>query len=418
VLLENNVFSLSYLEFEPRKPFLLFNPTQADLDSEWYGFPSLHEIMPHHALGVVTGRDDFAIDMNKTVLLDRIKKFCNPRNSDRTIANLFSIRDAGGYVLEKRRKVVLGKSPSSYIKPINYRPFDSRFVAYSRGFLTADQSKIMSHLGTESNIALATTRAVETGRFDHVFCTRLMMGHHFVSLKESNYAFPLFMRTDKNVDALQLVNQSVPNLSPNFVSLLKSTLPQEEVSVGMCLPHGLQPEDIFNYAYAIFHSPGYRSRFNELLVSQFPRLPLTSNLILFRALARLGGLTVSLHLLEAPDVQTPISQYVGPRAPEIERVSWSANTVWIDKAQTVGFKGVREKVWNFRIGGYQVCDKWLKDRKGRKLLAADIAHYQKVIVALSETISLMSEIDEVIEQHGGWPDAFQSSSTADKALLP
>ena len=89
----------------------------------------------------------------------------------------------------------------------------------------------------------------------------------------------------------------------------------------------------------------------------------------------------------------------------------SNDTVWLDKAQTIGFKGVREDVWSFHIGGYQVCEKWLKDRKGRKLSKDDIAHYQKIVVALSETIRLMKEIDEVIEQHGGWPGAFQTGKT-------
>jgi len=36
----------------------------------------------------------------------------------------------------------------------------------------------------------------------------------------------------------------------------------------------------------------------------------------------------------------------------------------------------------------------------------DLTHYQKIVVALNETIHLMAEIDEVIEAHGGWPDAF------------
>jgi hypothetical protein len=63
-------------------------------------------------------------------------------------------------------------------------------------------------------------------------------------------------------------------------------------------------------------------------------------------------------------------------------------------------------VGSFDIGGYQVCLKWLKDRKGRSLSADDIAHYQKIVVALNETIRLMAEIDKVIEAHGGWPDAF------------
>ena len=77
------------------------------------------------------------------------------------------------------------------------------------------------------------------------------------------------------------------------------------------------------------------------------------------------------------------------------------------KPGTIGFRGVPEDVWDFHIGGYQVCHKWLKDRKGRTLSKDDLAHCQKIVVALQETIRIMQEIDEVIEEHGGWPEAFQ-----------
>ena len=141
----------------------------------------------------------------------------------------------------------------------------------------------------------------------------------------------------------------------------------------------------------MFHSPGYRSRYAEFLKIDFPRLPLTGNLELFRALARLGGELTALHLLESPKLDKPITEFIGGRNPEVEKISWSRNTVWVDKAQTTGFQGVREDVWNFHIGGYQVCEKWLKDRKGRTLSKDDIAHYQKIVVALSETIRLMAK---------------------------
>jgi hypothetical protein len=117
--------------------------------------------------------------------------------------------------------------------------------------------------------------------------------------------------------------------------------------------------------------------------------------------------------MESPALSQPITEFIGGRNPEVEKVSWSGNTVWVDRAKTSGFRGVRESVWNFHIGGYQVCEKWLKDRKGRTLSKDDISHYQKIVVALAETIRLMGEIDEVIEQHGGWPGAFaQGEETA------
>jgi hypothetical protein len=151
---------------------------------------------------------------------------------------------------------------------------------------------------------------------------------------------------------------------------------------------------------------------------------LTGNLELFRSLESLGHELVCLHLLEPPKIMQLISGYKGPKSPDVKRVGWSDNTIWIDapvtkKCQptmlgTVGFHGVSEDVWNFRIGGYQVCEKWLKDRKGRTLSDDDIAHYQKIIVAISETIRIMKEIDEVIDKHGGWPGAFQSGKKGDE----
>jgi Type ISP C-terminal specificity domain len=117
-------------------------------------------------------------------------------------------------------------------------------------------------------------------------------------------------------------------------------------------------------------------------------------------------------LLEASKLSRPIAEFVGRVGDDVERVSWSGDTVWLDKAHTAGFQGVREDVWNFHIGGYQVCEKWLKDRKGRTLSQDDITHYQKIVVALSETIRLMAEIDRVIDEHGGWPAAFQTTTNA------
>src|SRR5207249_5573305 len=142
----------------------------------------------------------------------------------------------------------------------------------------------------------------------------------------------------------------------------------------------------------ILHSPEYRRRYAESLKIDFPRVPLPGSLDLFWALARLGEKLVTRHLMEPPVLDGPITKYVGPNGPEVVRVGWSEDTVWLDAAATrvgqlatpgaIGFRGVPEAVWNFRIGGYQVCEKWLKDRKGRTLSTDDIVHYQKIVVAL------------------------------------
>ena len=167
------------------------------------------------------------------------------------------------------------------------------------------------------------------------------------------------------------------------------------------------PEDVFAYMYAVFHSPTYRTRYAEFLKIDFPRLPLTSDAELFRAMCNTGNELVALHLLEKEPSHLPTYPVAG--ANEVEQVRYTApgeagankGRVWINREQF--FEDVAPEVWDFHVGGYQVASKWLKDRKGRKLTYEDVTHYQRVIAALAETLRLMSGIDAVIERHSGWP---------------
>jgi len=165
-------------------------------------------------------------------------------------------------------------------------------------------------------------------------------------------------------------------------------------------------EDIIAYVYAQMHSNLYRQNLRDYLRSHFPLFLLPSNGGLFNELVQFGTELVANHLLNADGLRAPITEYSGPNEATVDRVTYADGMVWLDKKQTCGFAGVPEAVWNFHIGGYQVCEKWLKDRKGRQLSKEDIAHYQKIIAALAETIKIMAEIDKTIEAHGGWPAAF------------
>ena len=204
------------------------------------------------------------------------------------------------------------------------------------------------------------------------------------------------------------------NLTFEFQALIADL---HGISIGDEGPQHLDPKQIFGYLYSIVNSPEYRTRFETFFRVDFPRIPITNDSGLFKALAALGNRLISLHLLESLSVNKYTTSIVGSGDFQIEKVSYCNETVWIDKAKTKGFKGLHQEVWNFKIGSYQVCEKWLKDRqaKGGKnprpglvLTDEDISHYQKIVVALSETISIMAEIDKVIEKHGGWPDAFKS----------
>jgi predicted helicase len=164
---------------------------------------------------------------------------------------------------------------------------------------------------------------------------------------DTNSVFPLFLAEDSETSQRNLASKHSINFSPSFLKSLASVLGIEQKGE-LGLPVGLTPEDIFHYAYAVFYSPSYRSRYAEFLNIDFPRLPLTSSLDLFHELARRGGELTALHLLESRKVAQPITEFIGgPKkgnGSEVERVSWSNDTVWVDKAQTTGFRGVREDV--------------------------------------------------------------------------
>ena len=158
------------------------------------------------------------------------------------------------------------------------------------------------------------------------------------------------------------------------------------------------PEDVFYYAYAVFHSPTYRTRYAEFLKIDFPRLPLTSDKKLFAKLVAKGKELVEFHLLRSGKVDNFVTTYPEPGDNKVERVAYANGKVYINTHQHFG--GLPEEVWEFKVGGYQVCEKWLKDRKGRLLSSEDITHYQRVVVSLKETIRLMKEIDKTIVK---WP---------------
>lgn len=131
-------------------------------------------------------------------------------------------------------------------------------------------------------------------------------------------------------------------------------------------------------------------------------MPLTSDLALFRRLCDLGKELVGLHLLETVGMGQFITRYPVPGENRVEkgypRYVERERRVYISKAQY--FEGVPSQVWEFQVGGYQVCEKWLKDRRGRQLTYDELTHYQKIVVALQETIRLMAEIDAAIPD---WP---------------
>jgi predicted helicase len=358
--------------------------------------------------GIETKRDHFAIDQDRSVLQQRITDFVDGAYTDAARKMKFDLRDNEWVVADAVKHLRKDRSWEKRFVQCLYRPFDPVWIIYHGTILSRDRGELMYGM-TKNNLGLVAAR--QSKEPFAVLATNCVCTHKIVTVYDRSFLFPLYRYPSETGSASRLAgfNERSVNLSFGFIekvcSIVQLKWTADETGD---LKRTIGPEDVFHYAYALFYSPSYRSRYAEFLKIDFPRLPLTANLELFRALIALGGELTALHLLQSPRLNQPITEFIGGRHSEVEKISWSRDTVWIDTAKTTGFRGVREEIWNFHIGGYQVCEKWLKDRKGCSLSKGDLTHYQKTVVALSETIRLMNKIDEVIEAHGGWPGAFSS----------
>ena len=143
----------------------------------------------------------------------------------------------------------------------------------------------------------------------------------------------------------------------------------------------------------MLYSPTYRERYYEFLKYDFPRIPLPQDIEQFRTLATLGQRLMDWHLLR--EVQVPVShRFEGEGDGVVSKPRYADGKVWINPTQY--FTDVPEEVWEYEIGAYQVCEKWLKDRKGEVLRHEDVRQYRAILVAVAETLAVMAEIDSVL----------------------
>ncbi|PIY12515.1 MAG: DNA methyltransferase [Flexibacter sp. CG_4_10_14_3_um_filter_32_15] len=209
-------------------------------------------------------------------------------------------------------------------------------------------------------------------------------------------------------ETIQTETQRKPNLNQKIVKEIAKKLGLEftlekSKDAQSCIST-FAPIDILDYIYAVLHSPNYREKYKEFLKIDFPRVPYPKDTKTFWELVKLGKEIREIHLLESNKVENYITTYSGDGddiiTTKIAKKDWKLTDkktklgrIYINETQY--FDNIPLVAWEFYIGGYQPAQKWLKDRKDRKLSYEDILHYQKIIVALSETDRLTKEIDEV-----------------------
>jgi predicted helicase len=401
-LSEIDVSTTQWNELKPSSPFYIFTPRDESLSSEYQRGWKVTDIFPVNSTGIQTSRDEVALDFSQDKLLARISELRDLPQPDHAVIDKYRLREMSFWsVSEARKNLVDDKDWIKRFVSCLYRPFDMRPIFYSPAVIHRTRYEVMRHL-LEWNRVLCIGRAGQvTGseQWDVIFCGSQVVDLN-IFYRGGGQCFPLYLYPAEGEMQFDGGNRR-PNLNPEFVKAVSEKLGLRFVEDGKGdLEETLGPEDIFNYAYAIFHSPTYRSRYAEFLKIDFPRLPLTSDKEFFKALAAKGAELVSLHLMESPLLNNLITGYPVAGSNMVEKIVYDeANgRLHINKQQY--FEGVPPEVWNFHIGGYQVAQKWLKDRKGRMLSYDEMTHYQKIVVALKETIRLMQGIDALISD---WP---------------
>ncbi|MFB6273423.1 MAG: type ISP restriction/modification enzyme [Salinibacter sp.] len=455
--------------------FCFFKPIETEVETNYHGLWNVGQLFIQGSSAVQTKRDQLFVDMSDAELQRRMEEVIDnwPQQG---LNEEYPLQTTSGWspnCLED------ADYDEANVERYLYRPFDLRYIYYDSQLLGRARLPVMQHLRSP-NLALAALRQTVDDEFRHVFVSNqlcdinLLIGHHVSdrvfplyiypssdgkdtisrkqmisilqqNLEESTSAKFLVQEREKIEDLIErfFPNETYarwPNLDPYFVLDVCNDLHLDFVSDGLGdLQNTFGPEDVFHYIYAILHAPTYRERYQEFLKIDFPRVPLTSNLDLFRALCQNGADLVALHLVEAdyaaaswnqeddianpfqnaqvrypvrgenivekghPKYAAPGTKVKGEDDPIPEGRVYISESKPTKGKQGQYFEGVPPEVWKFQVGGYQVCEKWLKDRKGRKLSYDDREHYKRIVVALGETIRLMSEIDEVIDEHGGWP---------------
>ena len=436
------------VSFIPAEPTYMFLEMDVEFSSEYYlarSLPSIMNLNGDPAPGIVTTHDGFAISFTPEEQKEKINRLIESVDESEA-RNHFRLCKQDQWDYTKAKKYLSAIDWSVLLKPIAYRLFDERCTVYTSHVAVHLRNRVMQHMLERDNVGLVSVRQLSGAGLEwcHAFASNKIMESCHISnrTKEINYLFPLKLFPFGKTDADVKPNLSMPFLKSitaatnlDFQPLIMRKPEQQQLRI---LPKKLKQQDLlgrqlhergdltatfgcrdaFDYIYAILHCPAYRKRYAEFLKSDFPRIPLPNGRGIFAELISLGKELVELHLLDEnhPKLVQPNIVFRGQgdnRLFKKPQIKWQNGKMPINLSQW--FEDVPEESVEFSIGGYEPLKKWLHDRaekggktpaQGRVLSDEDILHYRRMVVAITETRHLMQEIDNVIEAHGSWPDAF------------
>ena len=372
---EENLKTVVWKEVKPDKPSYLFTTQKNEIRSKYEEGFFIQEIFQLFSNGIVSKRDGLVISQNKNELIKKLNVFSDETKSDIEISELFAlpIKDNDKWDLNKSRKHLQTTGvKEENITDIYYRPFDHRHIYFDDILVARLVKKVMINFTIE-NYGLILGRAGQN-----------VGGHEWnlVHITDSAVDLNIFYRGGGMTFPLYIILED--NKIENIIYSFRETLSN-------LYQHTFSPEQILGYIYSVLHSPPYRTKYADFLKRDFPRIPFTPDKQIFEELSELGGQLIQAHLLKHPDLLDHSKIDLKGKGDEVvDKPVWNSGKLFINKTQW--FEPVTKEVYEFYIGGYQVLDKYLKDRKGRNI-SSEVYHLCFVIQSLQFTIEQMKIID-------------------------
>jgi hypothetical protein len=374
-----------------------FLPHESVGGGEWSRWIPVPELFKSWGAGVLTNRNGLAVDFERRGLLKKVKKFADLSISSEDLEQEYGFGSNYQWDTQKVREQ-FSKSPLADLsRRYLFRPFDFRWIYWHPKIVyNMRGDKMNSFLVDNPLPALMFSRNTKHQYYSNVFVTTQIPDRH--CLEEANVA-PLFLPSEEG----GLFDELISNLSEKA----------ESIAISAAL--NLNSDDrisahrsFLGYVYAILWSETYRQRFIGQLKIDFPRIPSQPSEELFSDLSNIGSELISLHTMGLDEIEGTSAVSVGKGNPEISKISWSNGIISVQTAKSEKTESYRRvenvstAVWDFHIGGYRVCEKWLKDRKGIKFDEEASSELLRIISIIEVTQKCVLSIDAVIDNAGGW----------------
>lgn len=394
-----NKFSLDELDFEeviPKEPYYMFVPSANENEETYYSGFCLEKLLTKHLEGIQTGKDKLVLSDTKDSLEKKIEKFISlDVESARTEYDLG--KDGRDWTVEDAQKDLRQNYPDKgKCFEIGVRPFDTKWSFYtgkSSGFIKCCRDKVSREMIGRDNLAFVLTRnAMPQKPFsNYMIVNKCVVGRFIGDFSTSSQVFPIYSYEEILGKEKKVVNFDDKIIKQINFSLGLELSEKEEIDTSK--NYGV--DHLIGYIYGILNSDEYKIKYKEFLCRDFPFIPYPISQTSFFEIAELGLQLVQLHCAGIPTAEHRVAFETGDN--EVSKIQRKGDNVYINKTQA--FMNVSEAVWNYWLGGHQIVQKWIKERKGAILSQSDILQYCNIISVIEETMELTNKIDNVVK-HG------------------